>query len=165
MQAKNHTFTKHFVMDKDNICEFWKCPFCENIYHFFNEKDIDEHNSKCKEKHELLREIKIQESKLETITNRSLVDHIHINKNQIELEHLSIRKLKNSVTERETQLQALHRRSWIRAESKGAIRQKSQQCKGCSHSHSQVLSEHNYADFSHKTFKKLKNGGLKQQNG
>ena len=54
-----------------NISEdFWKCPFCNNVYHFFNENDITEHNVKCGEKEHFVKELKKQEKGLEEFSQR-----------------------------------------------------------------------------------------------
>ena len=152
-------------MASNNSEDYWRCPFCENVYHFFTESDIDEHNAKCGEKQKLIKELKKQENGLEKVVHKSLAGHLHINKNEVELGLLSQRQLKKSIAEKETELQTLHRRSWSRAESNGSVKTESQQCKGCAHSHSQVLSEHNYANFSPKKRKNVHHGRQHQQNG
>ena len=135
-------------MDADQVDNHWKCPYCNNIYHLFNEKDIDEHNSKCKEKKELLDEIKNNEKNLKRVKDQSVNDHlhisVHINKNKVEIDLLLQRKLRKSVAEKEAELQALHRRSWSRAETNGSIKRKTQQCKTCSHSQSRSERKHNH---------------------
>ena len=155
-------------MEREQIVNHWKCPFCNNIYHLFNEKDIDEHNSKCKEKQELVEEITKHETRLKKVKIQSTFDHlhinVHINKNKVELGLLLHRKLRKSVAEKEAELQALHRRSWIRAETDGSIKRKTQQCKDCSHPHPKTENKHNHvAKTSGKIRKaKSKNGGHKQ---
>ena len=150
-----------------NISEdFWRCPYCQNIYHFFNENDITEHNDKCGKKEQLIKELKSQEKSLEEFTNQSLTGHLHINKNEIELRLLSQRQLRNSIADKETELHELHRRSWTRAETNGSIKSKTQLCRACPHSHSQIHDEHNYAAFenvsSKNSPKKPDNGGKRQ---
>ena len=98
------------------------------------------------------------------VKDQSAVSHlhinVHINKNKVELDLLLHRKLRKSLAEKEAELQALHRRSWHRAETNGSIKRKTQQCKICSHSHSRNERKHNHvAKTSGKSSK------IKSQNG